>query len=738
MRFTMRKMVRLAGRCAGGGVAVMLFAGAMMAQGGDWPLWRGPQHDGVSTETGLVNEWSVDGRNLVWRADFIGRSTPVVFDGRVCVMGRVGEGVTMQERVACYDAGDGRLLWEDRFNVYNTTVPFNRAGWASLGADPATGYVYANGVAGRLNCYDRDGKIVWTHFLTEDVGYASGYGGRTQSPIIEGDQLILSFVSVGWGAQGPPSHRVFAFDKRTGEQLWVSTPGGRPYDMNTQSVVVTADMAGQRMLLNGNADGWIYALKAYTGEKVWGFQLSKRGINSNVLPLGDRACVSHSEENLDTAAMGRMVCIDATGTGEVTSTHEVWRNDRIMAGFASPTHHDGVIYQVDNSANLFALEAATGKVLWEHSLGTVGKGSPVWADGKLYATEVNGRFHILKVGREGVQPLDSDEVRMPEGRYAEIYGSAAVAYGRVYFATENGLFCLGDKSKPMEATPGPRPAPAPKGEGPAAWLQVVPAEVLIAPGGTATFQARAYDAKGRALGVQTATWSLDGLKGVLEGGAFTAEAGTPFQAGQVKATSGSLVAAARVRVIAPLPWSEDFESYEEGGRPATWVTAGTFAVEKEGDTKVLVRAPRDRGLDRSTLYMGPSTMKDYTLQVDVMSDAHPRRRADIGVVVSGYTMDLQGVHQKIQVRSWPSMLRMAQETEFPWEAGTWYTLKMRVDSGGDKAVIRGKVWPRGQPEPEAWTITVEDPLPIRSGSPGLVAYSPVDVHFDNLKVTVNQ
>jgi hypothetical protein len=101
-------------------------------------------------------------------------------------------------------------------------------------------------------------------------------------------------------------------------------------------------------------------------------------------------------------------------------------------------------------------------------------------------------------------------------------------------------------------------------------------------------------------------------------------------------------------------------------------------------------------------------------------------------------MDLMGVHQKIQVRSWPSMLRMAKETEFPWEAGTWYTMKLRVENGADKAVIRGKVWPRSQPEPAAWTIVVEDPLPISSGSPGLVAYSPVDVHFDNLKVTVNQ
>jgi hypothetical protein len=62
---------------------------------------------------------------------------------------------------------------------------------------------------------------------------------------------------------------------------------------------------------------------------------------------------------------------------------------------------------------------------------------------------------------------------------------------------------------------------------------------------------------------------------------------------------------------------------------------------------------------------------------------------------------------------------------------------MRVDQEPDKAVIRGKVWKRGEPEPDAWTITVEDPYPIRQGSPGLIGYSPAPMYFDNLSVTAN-
>ena len=62
---------------------------------------------------------------------------------------------------------------------------------------------------------------------------------------------------------------------------------------------------------------------------------------------------------------------------------------------------------------------------------------------------------------------------------------------------------------------------------------------------------------------------------------------------------------------------------------------------------------------------------------------------------------------------------------------------LRVDVEGEKAVIRGKVWKRDETEPEAWTITAEDPLPVRSGSPGLIGYAPSEIHYDNIKVTPN-
>lgn len=729
------KLVAAAGLC-------LTLACTGADQGGyaeDWPAWRGPQQDGTSTETGLVSSWTPGGENMIWKADFIGRSTPVVVDGRVCVIGRVGEEIDRQERVACFDAENGDLLWEDRFNVYHTTVPFNRVGWASLAADPATGNIYAHGVSGQMIGYAPDGTRLWSRFMGDELGHYSGYGGRTQTPLVVDDLMIISFISVGWGDLGRLSHRYYAMDKMTGEIVWVATPGGMAFDFNTQSTPVAAVIDGRKMLVTGSGDGWIYGLRLETGEKVWGFQLSKRGLNSTVLVHGNRVFASHSEENLDATTQGRLVCFEAKGEGDITKTAEVWRNDEVFAGFPSPAYHDGVLYLSDNSANLHALDAETGTEKWEYSLGTVGKASVVVADGKIYATEVNGRFHILELGRDGVESLDMDELKVEDGRYAEIYSSPAVAYGRVFFATEGGLYALGDSTRPLNNGPlRAAEAPAP-GQGEADWLQVVPAIAVATPGRPIHFTVRALDGERQPVASPDLTWSLDGLDGTVSPeGVYTPGDGGGPRTGTVKVSAGGVEAKAWVRVLPVAPWSLDFESMETGIVPPTWVRAGrSFKVAERDGGKVLHQAPSARGIDRRTAFIGRPDASGYTIQADVFSSQKGRRRADLGLINSGYILDLQGAHQKVQIRSTSADLRMSQETKFTWDMDTWYVMKLRVETSGKTAQVRGKIWKRGEEEPGDWTLTAEDPHPVTYGSPGVVGHARADAYWDNIQVTVN-
>src|SRR6185436_7633426 len=95
----------------------------------------------------------------------------------------------------------------------------------------------------------------------------------------------------------------------------------------------------------------------------------------------------------------------------------------------------------------------TGALQWRQNLGTVGKGSLVVADGKIYVTEVNGTFKILQPGTDSAKVLDTEQVLVKGTRSAEIYGSPAIAYGRIYFTTEEGVYCLGNKKARFKAEP---------------------------------------------------------------------------------------------------------------------------------------------------------------------------------------------------------------------------------------------------------------------------------------------
>jgi outer membrane protein assembly factor BamB len=724
-------------------MSILLMISQLVAS--DWPSWRGPNQNGVSSAKNMISEWSKDGTNLIWKAEFKGRSTPVISNGRVFVIGRLGEGIDKQEIVACYSAENGKLIWEHRYNLRNTSIPFNRVGWASVAVDPESGNVYSIGTGAMFHCFDRDGKILWLKSMVEDYGVRTGYGGRTTTPVIDEDLVILGFVSAGWGVQKPMKHRHFAFNKYNGNLNWVSTPGNIFKTPNIHSVPFVCEIEGQRLLIAGNSDGYIYAMQVRTGKKVWGFQLSKRGINSSVAVDGYRVYAAHGEENVDSANMGRIVCIDGRGKGDITKTHELWRYHEEV-GFGSPLIKDGRVYYIDSSSNLLCLDGETGKPYWQESLGTVGKSSPVWADGKIYATEVNGLFHIIKPEDQKCQILDTEHITMPDGRYAEIYSSPAIAYNRIYFTTEGGLYCLGDKSKRIslkneedltvkdkkvnkEITP--------------AHIQIRPAEVIASSGGTIKLSAHTFDTDGNYIKEINANWQFKGGDGRFnESGNLELGETARSYSGEIIATSDGLSGVSRIRVFPELPWKENFEDVGIGLNPDPWIGTSTkkspanrFIVKEEQGNKVLVKPVSEKGIQRGVVFIGPAEMRNYIIQADVKDKKYKRKRGDVGLVSHGYEIDLMGKRQRLQLRSWISELRVEKTIPFKWEPDVWYTLKLQVDQFEDKAVIKGKVWQKGQNEPEEWTITTEDPHPIRFGSPGLYGVSYTEVSFDNIVVT---
>lgn len=718
-------------------ILVMILVAAP-AVASDWAEWRGPARDGVSAEVKLPVKWSPAGDNLAWKAPYGGRSTPIVLGDHLYLLNTADKGETLQERVMCFNADTGKLLWEYRFNIYLSDVPPHRVGWASPAADPATGNVYALGVGGTLLGLSKDGKLLWERSLGEDYGLLTTHGGRTVSPIVDGDLIIVSGVTFQWGQHGRGAHRFMAFDKRTGESVWVSAPGGRPYD-TTYAPPIIVDVNGTRLLIQGASDGVVHAIKPQTGEPVWKYEISKRGLNTGVVVHRTTAILTHSEENLESSEMGMIVAVDAAAKGELKKDQIKWRTYGWQGGFSSPVIDGDRLYQLDNGANIAAFDVNTGKQLWIENLGTIQKASPVLAGGKLYVGTENGKFFILEPSATGVKILDQDQLGTEQNPEA-IIASVAVSNGRVFVVSDTNLYCIGRKVQ----SGGPTNAPVeglPNPNRPATHVQVVPTELILKPGDTVNFRVRLFDEKGLFIREEkSATWSVEQLKGSVSNGQFVAQTDSLPQAGLVKATVNGVTGSASVRVFPPLPWSENFDGMAVNTLPPSWVnTTMKYTVRDVNGNKVLVKTTEGSSLlSRARAYLGPSDFSNYTVEADVFATQRRRQQGDAGVIAQRYVLTLFGNSQALHLEPWQPETKRTVAIPYAWKSDTWYRLKLSVENLPDgKTRARGKVWPAGEAEPAAWMVERIDPIPNRQGAPGIFGNALAEVYFDNLKVYRN-
>lgn len=752
------------------GFACLTICGAMVvlgfhpsARGNDWPSWRGPEGTGLTREPAVVTSWSQRGENLLWKVPMGGRSTPIIMNGRYYSNGPVGTEEGRQERVFCLDAKTGKTIWEQRFNVFLTTIVENRVGWTSVVGDPETGHVYCHGTGGELMCFDGDdGKILWKRSLTEEFGRISGYGGRLHSPVIDEDRLILAFSNSSWGTHNKPLHRIAVFNKKTGDLLWWAEPGEVPADKTQYADPVIAVIGGVRMMIFANGEGNVYGLKARTGEQLFVARISGRGLNVTPVVHGNHVIVAHSEENHGTNELGGVFCLDATKRGDITDSGVVWKELGCQVGYSAPAVAHGRVYAVTNSAILHCFDVETGKRYWEYNLGRVGKGSPlVTADKVIYVGEQNGVFHILRDEGDKCVSLDQDEFDREDDNVVEIFGSPAVADGRVYFCTRYHAFCLGAADQPaIAAAIPPAPAEANTMQASPTFAYVAPGEITVAPGERVRFDARYMTDQLPAPVPVSTSWSLIGVKGDISAdGTFTASPQPEFSAGFVVARGSNLEARARVRVVPQIPFEMNFDSVAVDQAPAGWSGIGGKAkvVEFDGE-KVLKKLAEKPSVPfiRVTGYAGLGQPGGYTVQADILGNAVKIGRRvllpDMGLINSRYRFyaglrpaEAGKQEQILRIESWAALPRFRHDVRFDWSPDEWYTAKFRVDVEDGKSVCRGKFWKRGEAEPDAWSIEATDPYPNTEGAPGVYGFSRGttesrtgnEVFFDNFKVMVN-
>src|SRR4029079_348285 len=201
------------------------------------------------------------------------------------------------------------------------------------------------------------GKLLWERSIGEEFAAFTTHGGRTMSPLIDGNLVIVSAAVSNWGAQAGRSHRFIALDKRTGAIVYVANPGGRPYD-TAYAAPMIATINGTRLLICGLGDGGVHAIKAQTGEKVWSYVAAKRAINTGVVVKGTSVIISHGDENLDTNELGMIGAIDGSQSGDIKATKWAVKGDQF--GFSSPVLDGTRVYEMENGSRLKAYDVETG------------------------------------------------------------------------------------------------------------------------------------------------------------------------------------------------------------------------------------------------------------------------------------------------------------------------------------------------------------------------------------------
>src|SRR4030095_7941619 len=142
------------------------------------------------------------------------------------VQNPAGRGTNLQERVMALDADSGKVIWEYKLNLFQSDAPPHRIRCASSGA----------------------GKLLWDRARGEEWAAFTTQGGRTMSPVVDGDLVIVSAAISNWGSSAARAHRLIGLDKKPGDVRYVSNPGGRPYD-TAYAPPTIANINGLRLLI---------------------------------------------------------------------------------------------------------------------------------------------------------------------------------------------------------------------------------------------------------------------------------------------------------------------------------------------------------------------------------------------------------------------------------------------------------------------------------------------------------
>ena len=393
----------------------------LAASATDWPQWRGPNRDDISTENGLLASWPAGGPPLAWKSTGlgVGYSSVAVAGGKIFTMGDSPDAGT----VKALDAKDGSILWSTPIGKPGGNYPGTRCTPTVDG-----GLLYALGQFGNLVCLETaTGKEVWKKSFGKDFGGNGGGWNYTESPLVDGNKVIVT--------PGGKNGAIVALDKKTGDLIWRCTEFT---DSAEYSSLITETIGGVRQYiqLTGNS---VAGVAAADGKLLW--RAPRRGSTAIITTP-----VFHNDHVYVTSGYG-VGCnlFKITTDGGAFHAAEVYANKNMA------NHHGGVIrlgehlYGHSDGKGWVCQDFKTGEIVW--SSDKLGKGSLTCADGHFYLRSEGGKGTVVLIEATAEAFKETGRFEQPDRSHQNSWAHPVVANGRLYLRDQDVLLCYDVKKK---------------------------------------------------------------------------------------------------------------------------------------------------------------------------------------------------------------------------------------------------------------------------------------------------
>lgn len=393
------------------GVVVLGLAVTQAIRAADWPWFRGPEHDGMSAETGLLAKWPEGGPKVLWRTPLgKGYSGISVSRGRLYTMFDDGD----QTFVGCFDAATGKPMWR---------TAAGRAFSDSQGDGPrstptvdgSTVYVLtAHGMLYALGT--EEGNVLWERDLEKTFGTKVPQWGLSGSPVVAGGLLLVE--------AGGSDALMVALNKQNGREVWRSGSGKAGY---STPLVIEVNGVEQAVFFTAKS---VYSVAVKSGQVYWEVPWKTSYDVNAAMPVfvaPDRVFISSGYDV--GAAMFRI-----TGDAGAMKATELWRNREMKNQFSTSIYSGGHLYGFDDKT-LKCIDAATGETKWR--LRDLGHGSLIHADGRLVVLGDRGQLVLVEATPEAFK--ESGRMQIFEGK---TWTAPSLSGGKLYLRDEHELVAI--------------------------------------------------------------------------------------------------------------------------------------------------------------------------------------------------------------------------------------------------------------------------------------------------------